>query len=227
MLGIGMDLVIPVLAIDGPSGAGKGTVSRTVAQELGWHYLDSGAIYRALAIAVLQQRVSLDNEVEIIPVAKNLQLEFRFDPQFSVYVDSEDVSDQIQSESCGDAASKIAAYSTVRDVLLNKQRDFRDYPGLVADGRDMGTVVFSDAPYKVFLTASAEIRAQRRYKQLKEKGMNVNLDQITYELEKRDQRDKNRKTAPLIQAADAVCIDSSEISVSQAVARVLEFVDSK
>lgn len=215
---------VPVLTIDGPSGAGKGTVSRALASLLKWHYLDSGAIYRALAIHTLNNRVSLDDETRVMDMASTLDLEFCMKPEYSVHVAKQDVTREIQSEACGEAASKIAAYPRVREVLLGKQQEFRKTPGLVADGRDMGTVVFPDAPFKVFLTASAEIRAVRRHKQLKEKGMNVNLEQITNDIKCRDRRDMNRAAAPLAQAPDALFIDSSQLDVDQVIRRIHDSV---
>jgi CMP/dCMP kinase len=214
----------PVLAIDGPSGAGKGTISRAVAKMLGWHYLDSGAIYRSLAIAVGRDRVPLDDEQSIVQVANQLELVFRCDDQLTVLLDGEDITGRTQSESCGNDASKIAAYGLVREALLHKQRAFQQPPGLVADGRDMGTVVFPQAEYKIFLTASSDVRAERRYKQLKEKGIDVSLKTIRSELDERDQRDTARSHAPLAMADDAVLIDTSELTIEEVIERVVEVV---
>ncbi len=211
----------PVLTIDGPSGAGKGTVSRIVARRLGWHFLDSGAIYRALAWAARRRGVDLDDPDAVARVAGAMELEFICDDDVKVLVDGEDVTDRLHTEECGRIASKIAAYPQVRRALLDKQRAFRRPPGLVADGRDMGTVVFPDAPYKVFLTASAEERARRRYLQLKARGLDVNLDQIIKDLEERDRRDREREESPLVPAKDAVVIDSSDLSIDEVVDRVL------
>ncbi len=219
-----MSPAAPVLAIDGPSGAGKGTISRAVAKMRGWHYLDSGAIYRSLAIAVARDKVSLDDERAIVQVANHLDLAFRCDDQLIVLLDGEDITDRIQSESCGNDASKIAAYGSVREALLHKQRAFQQPPGLVADGRDMGTVVFPQAEYKIFLTASSNVRAERRYKQLKGKGIDVSLKRIRSELEERDRRDTARSHAPLVKADDAVLIDTSEMTIEEVIKRVVEVV---
>ncbi len=216
---------VPVLTIDGPSGAGKGTVSRAVARRLGWHYLDSGSIYRALAIAVLQQGLNLEDVDAIVNRARDLQLEFVCDDELTVILDGEDITPRLASEKTGNTASIIAAYPEVRQVLLQKQKDFRRLPGLVADGRDMGTVVFPDAEYKVFLTASAAERAKRRYKQLIEKGIDANLDQITLEIEERDRRDRERVTAPLIAAEEALVIDSSDLTIDQVIGRVMQLME--
>ncbi len=207
----------PLLTIDGPSGAGKGTVSRAIAKALGWHYLDSGAIYRALAVAVLRRNFSIDDEARIVPIASELDLKFECQDDLSIHLDGDDITDQIQTEICGNVASKLATYPIVRQALLEKQRSFHRQPGLVADGRDMGTVVFPQAKYKIFLTASPIVRAERRYKQLKEKGINVNLNTITADLMERDQRDQKRSNSPLVMADDAMLIDSSELAVEEVV----------
>lgn len=220
-------MMVPVLTIDGPSGAGKGTVSRALAQQLGWHYLDSGAIYRAVGIALLQQDVDMTDVAAVTAVAKGLQLEFECAATLKVLLSGVDVSLQLGLEETGRVASTIAAYPEVRAVLLQKQKDFQQLPGLVADGRDMGTVVFPEAPYKVFLTASAETRAQRRYKQLIEKGINANLVQITSDIEERDRRDQERATAPLVPAHDALCIDSSAMTIAEVIAEVVNLIRSR
>ena len=211
----------PVITIDGPGGAGKGTVSRAVAKQLGWHYLDSGAIYRTLAIVVQNKNINLDNKDAIIKAAQAMQLEFECADELTVLLDGIDITARLTTETTGHTASVIAALPEVRAVLLQKQRDFQQYPGLVADGRDMGTVVFPDAPYKVFLTASTEVRAKRRYKQLMEKGINANLAQVTEEIVARDRRDQQRKAAPLVQAEDAFYLDSSCFSIQQVIEEVL------
>lgn len=217
-------MAIPVLTIDGPSGAGKGTVSRAVAKKMGWNYLDSGSIYRSLAIAVLNQHVELSNEPEIVKIAQSMALEFECNDELVVNLNGEDITSQLGLESTGNAASMIAALPEVRRVLLEKQRDFRKMPGLVADGRDMGTVVFPDAEVKVFLTASAAERAQRRYKQLMEKGIDANLSRLTSEIEERDRRDMERKTAPLAMASDALYIDSSDMTIDSVIDEILNLI---
>ncbi len=215
---------IPILTIDGPSGAGKGTVSRSVAKRLGWHYLDSGSIYRSLAIAVLDEKIKFEDIAEIANVAKTMALEFDCDEELAVRLNGIDITSRLPTEETGNAASIIAAYPEVRTVLLQKQKDFHKAPGLVADGRDMGTVVFPEASKKVYLTASAEERANRRYKQLKEKGIDANLVRITEEIEKRDRRDQERSVAPLTAAKDSLYIDSSNLSVDQVIEKVMNLV---
>lgn len=219
-----MNAEVPVLAIDGPSGSGKGTVSRAIAKKLGWHFLDSGAIYRSLAVAVLRSGTSLDDVAAVERVARSMELRFTAGDPPRVILNGEDIADEIPTETCGNTASRIAAYGPVRKALLDKQREFRQAPGLVADGRDMGTVVFPDAGCKVFLTASAEVRAQRRYKQLMEKGAHVSLADLTREIEERDRRDRERAEAPLVMAEGAILVDSSELTIQQVIARVLEVV---
>lgn len=215
---------VPVLTIDGPSGAGKGTVSRAVAKLLGWNYLDSGSIYRSLAIAVLQAQVALDDVAAVTRVAKDMQLEFDCGDELVVRLDGVDITSQLAIETTGNAASVVAAYPDVRSVLLQKQKDFQRAPGLVADGRDMGSVVFPDAQFKVYLTASAEERANRRFKQLIEKGIDANLLQITREIEERDRRDSERATAPLMVPEGATAIDSSSLSIQQVIDTVMTLV---
>jgi len=217
-------MTIPVLTIDGPSGAGKGTVSRAVAKRLDWHYLDSGSIYRSLAIAILEQQIELTDVASIVTIAQAMQLEFECGDELIVKLNAVDITASVGTETTGNAASIIAVYPQVRQILLQKQHDFKKTPGLVADGRDMGTVVFPDAQYKVFLTASAEERAKRRYKQLIEKGISANLLQITQEIEARDHRDKERKTAPLVMADNALYIDSSTLPINQVIEVVLNLV---
>lgn len=214
----------PVLTIDGPGGAGKGTVSRAISKFLGWNYLDSGAIYRSLAVHIIREKISLEDQSLIAKQAEMLQVSFYFDENFTVILGGEDITDQLTTEDCGDMASRVAAYPEVRQALLKRQREYRKTPGLVADGRDMGTVVFPDATYKIYLIASAKTRAQRRYKQLKEKGMDVNLEKITKELEDRDRRDKSRANAPLKKASDAVVIDSSGLSVEKVIEESLKLL---
>ena len=218
-------MVIPVLTIDGPSGAGKGTVSRAVAKKLGWHYLDSGAIYRSLAISALEQKIDLMDESAVTQVAKDMQLAFECHDELVVKLAGVDITARLPTEDTGATASKIAAYPAVRKALLQKQKDFKQLPGLVADGRDMGTVVFADADFKVFLTASAKERGERRFKQLKEKGIDANLDRITSEIEQRDRRDSERKTAPLIPAEDAYYLDSSDLTIDEVIRQVIALTD--
>ena len=215
---------IPVLTIDGPSGAGKGTVSRLVAKKLGWNYLDSGSIYRSLAIALQKTSVDLANVSEIVKVAQVMTLEFECGDELIVKLNGEDITKQLGFENIGNIASQIAALPAVRQALLQKQQDFRQAPGLVADGRDMGTVVFPDAENKVFLTASAEKRANRRYKQLIEKEIDAILVNIKKEIEERDRRDMEREVAPLAMASDALYIDSSDMSIDAVVEEVLNLI---
>lgn len=220
-------MTVPVLTIDGPSGAGKGTISRALAKKLGWHYLDSGAIYRSVAIAVLQQQVDQFNVAAVTLVAQNLQLEFECAEELRVLLAGQDITAQLGLEDTGRVASTIAVYPELRAVLLQKQKDFQQAPGLVADGRDMGTVVFPEAQFKVFLTASALTRAQRRYKQLIEKGIDVNIDQITRDIEERDRRDQERATAPLVAAEDAVSIDSSNMTITEVMLAIENLIHSR
>lgn len=223
------DKPVPVLAIDGPSGSGKGTISRAVADALSWHLLDSGAIYRAVGYAASMAGIDLSDAAAVTRCAETVRIMFR-DPkdggETRVVVNGHDATDEIRTETCGAAASAIAAIPAVRTALFDKQRSFRKPPGLVADGRDMGTVVFADAPYKVFLTASAEERAHRRYKQLKEKGLAVTLAILLREIEARDERDATRKVAPLKAAAGALIIDTTGIAVADVIAQVLAVVQS-
>jgi cytidylate kinase len=210
---------LPVIAIDGPSASGKGTVAALVAQSLGFHYLDSGAIYRVTAHAAQRIGVDLADEVALAALARQLQL--RFDGG-EVYLDGNPVGDAIRCEEAGRAASRIAALPALRAALLERQRAFRLPPGLVSDGRDMGSVVFPDATLKVFLTASAEERAQRRYKQLIEKGFDANLAALLQDLKERDARDAARSAAPLQQTSDAVLLDTTGLTIQQAVQQVLD-----
>ncbi len=217
-------MAVPVLTIDGPSGAGKGTVSRAVAKLLAWHYLDSGSIYRSLAIAVLQAELDLHDVAAICRIAEGMRLAFDCGTELVVRLNDNDITAQLATETTGNAASIIAAYPEVRAVLLQKQKDFQQLPGLVADGRDMGSVVFPEAEFKVYLTASAEQRASRRYKQLIEKGIDANLAQITHEIEDRDRRDRERAAAPLTVPDGAHYIDSSSLSIAQVIEAVMNLV---
>ncbi len=210
---------VPVIAIDGPTASGKGTIAQRVAQMLGWGYLDSGALYRLSALAALRDGVSLDDEAALAGLAARLPVAFR---GATIELAGQDVTDTIRDEAIGNAASRIAALPALRAALLDLQRGFRRAPGLVADGRDMGTVVFPEARLKVFLTASAESRAERRYKQLIEKGFSANLDALLADLRQRDARDANRAVAPLKPAEGAVVIDSTHLGIDQTVAQVLK-----
>ena len=209
---------IPVIAIDGPTASGKGTVAQRVAESLGFHYLDSGSLYRLTALAALQQGIDLADASAVARVATNLKIAFQ---EGKTLLDGHDVGDEIRTESASQNASRVAALPEVRNALLLLQREFRVNPGLVADGRDMGSVVFPDATLKVFLTASAETRAARRTKQLKEKGMSAIMDDVVKELRARDDRDMNRSVAPLKQYPDAYLIDTTEISADVAVQKIL------
>lgn len=213
----------PVITVDGASGTGKGTVSQIMAKRLGWKLLDSGALYRVLALAAQKHGVSLDNETALRVLAEYFDVQFvagELEPSH-ILLEGEDVTGTIRTEKMGNAASKIAALSAVRTALLNRQRAFREAPGLVADGRDMGTVVFPDADIKIFLTASPEERAQRRFNQLKEKGINVNLSDLVKELKERDHRDQERVVAPLRAAEDAICISTDQLTAEQVVEQIL------
>jgi CMP/dCMP kinase len=213
--------VVPVITIDGPSGTGKGTIASLVAERLGWQVLDSGAIYRALGLAAQRQGVALDDVPSLTALAEALPLSFALG---RVLLAGEDVSDRIRTEEAGSAASQVAAHPPVRAALLDWQRRLARPPGLVADGRDMGTVVFTQAPLKVFLDASPETRAERRYKQLKEKGLDANLAKLTADIRERDARDRSRSVAPLRAAEDAILVDSTRMSIAEVFDRVLEEV---
>ena len=214
---------VPVLTIDGPSGSGKGTVARAVADRLGWHFLDSGALYRAVGLAAGWAGIAFDDIAALVRVARESDIRFedRGSDDPAVFVNGQEVGSELRTEACGAAASAIAAIPEVRAALVAKQRAFRRAPGLVADGRDMGTVIFPDAGCKVFLTASAEVRAERRYKQLKEKGLEVTLAALLREIVARDARDAGRAVAPLRPADDAVRIDATGLGIGAVVERVL------
>lgn len=211
------DSLPPVIAIDGPSASGKGTVAQLVARELGFHYLDSGALYRLVALTVLQSGLDLENESGIRDITLNLNINFNG----SVWLNGKDVSDAIRDEKISDAASKVAALPRVRQALLARQRAFRRPPGLVADGRDMGSVVFADAVLKIYLTATPEARAERRYKQLMGKGMDASMNALLQDIRDRDARDSARAVAPLRKSADALHLDTTELTVEAVVAQVL------
>lgn len=219
----------PVITIDGPSGAGKGTVSQIIADKLGWHLLDSGALYRLLALAVAHHGMSLDDPETLKVLAEHLDVQFQTgaDGRSEIVLEGEVVTQAIRTEEVGNRASILAAVPEVREGLLLRQRAFAQEPGLVADGRDMGTVVFPDAQVKVFLTATAEERAQRRYLQLKEKGDSVNIDELINTIKERDERDANRPVAPLVPAVGALVVDSTGISIEQVVDTILEEVSRK
>lgn len=212
----------PVIAIDGPSASGKGTVAQRVAERLRFHYLDSGALYRLVAYTAIQSEVDLTDETELSCIARDLDVVFT---GAKILLKGEDVADAIRAEVCSNGASKVAAYPQVRASLLDRQRAFRQMPGLVADGRDMGSVVFPDAALKIFLTADAETRAQRRYKQLMEKGIDANISTLLQDIRDRDARDINRSVAPLQQGADAILLDTTSLNIAQAVDEVMRRYD--
>ena len=216
-------MIAPVLAVDGPSGAGKGTICRQVAEQMGWRLLDSGALYRLVAVAAGSHQVSLDDAPALAGLAARLDVEFAVDDAGGerVLLDGRDVSAKIRTETCGNLASQVAALPAVREALVTLQHSFRRQPGLVADGRDMGTVIFPDAQAKVFLTASPEARAQRRYKQLIEKGFDANLRSLCTEIAERDARDCQREVSPLKPADDALVVDTTRLSIDQVVERVI------
>jgi len=207
---------VPVIAIDGPSASGKGTIAKRVAQVLGFHYLESGALYRLVALLALRQ--DLDDEARLAQAAEHMDLVFQGD---EILLEDQEVSQHIRHEAVGNRASEVARMPSVRQALLARQRAFRQAPGLVADGRDIGTVVFPDAALKIFLTASPEVRAERRYKQLIEKGISANLRALSRDLAERDARDANRPVAPLVPAPDSQVLDSSALSIEDVVERIL------
>jgi cytidylate kinase len=217
-----------VITIDGPSGAGKGTASSLLAKKLGWHFLDSGAIYRVLAVASLHHQIPAEDELGLLPLASGLDVNFETTENgVRVILEGEDVSDTIRTEEVGATASKIASLPSIREALLRRQRGFKQAPGLVADGRDMGTVVFPEAQVKIFLTASAEERADRRFKQLKDKGHDVNISRLLADIKARDERDANRPIAPLVPAKDALVLDSTKLDIEQVLERIEMFIEEK
>ena len=219
---------IPVITIDGPGGAGKGTLCKAMAEALGWHLLDSGAIYRVLALAALHHHVDVESEEALVPLAAHLDVRFiSTDGTLEVVLEGEDVSGEIRTQEVANAASKVAAFPRVREALLRRQRAFRELPGLIADGRDMGTVVFPDAPVIIFLDASADERAHRRMRQLQEKGFDVNFERLLSEIKERDDRDRNRAVAPLVPAADALVLDSTELNIEQVIEKALQYAREK
>jgi cytidylate kinase len=216
---------IPVITVDGPGGSGKGTITTRLANYLGWHFLDSGALYRLTALAVMKSQLPLEDEAALGELASNLDIRFETKGSDVIsWLDGEDVSDRLRNEDTGVLASRIAVIPAVRAALVGRQRRFRQMPGLVADGRDMGTVIFPDAKLKIFLTASAEVRAERRYKQLKEKGESVNLTRLFREIKARDLRDQSRSVAPLRPAEDAVVIDSTQMSIEEVFNKIVSLI---
>lgn len=214
-----------VIAIDGPSGSGKGTLSQLLAKKIGFHLLDSGALYRLVALAALKQDDNIQDERQVEQVAAQLDVRFDItDESTRILLSGEDVTSAIRNEIISMNASVVAAYPGVREALLKRQRDFRQLPGLVADGRDMGTTVFPDADIKIFLTASAEARAQRRYKQLVEKGESVDMNALIKDIQERDERDSKRTVSPLKPAADAILLDSTQMTIEEVLEAMLSLV---
>ncbi len=222
---------IPVVAIDGPSGSGKGVITYRLASELGFNMLDSGALYRLIGLAARNHQVEFDNEAALAELAQSLDVDFKptHDPEdpLSIWLEGSDVTRRIRSDEAGIDASRVSRLNQVRDAVRHMQRSFQRPPGLVADGRDMGTVVFTDAIVKIYLTATAQARAERRYKQLKHKDISVNLHALLASIQERDERDMNRKVAPLKPASDAVVIDSTELSIDEVFDQVLAIVKAK
>ncbi|WP_133512086.1 (d)CMP kinase [Candidatus Thiosymbion oneisti] len=213
--------MIPIVTIDGPSGTGKGTIAELLARRLGWHCLDSGALYRTLGLAAQRRGLDPDAVAALAALASTMQVEFR---DRRVLLDGEDVSEAIRTQAVGNAASRIAVHGPVRERLLARQREAASLPGLVADGRDMGSVVFPDAPLKLFLTASTEERAERRYKQLRQKGLDVSLSPLVREIRERDERDASRSAAPLKPPLGALVVDTTAMTIAEVLVRVLEAV---
>ncbi|MFP3019217.1 MAG: (d)CMP kinase [Arsenophonus sp.] len=220
-----MAVLSPVITVDGPSGAGKGALSQALANKLGWQILDSGAIYRVLSLGVLHYHLDIKSEEELVPLASNLDIRFEFkEKELSVIFDGEDVSNKIRSKVFGKMASLISTFPRIRKILLHRQREFRTKPGLITDGRDMGTVVFPDAPVKIFLNATIEERAYRKMRQLKENGFNVKLTDILLDIKERDYRDCNRLISPLVPAKDALILDSTKLSIEEVIDQVISYM---
>ncbi|HGO5815453.1 TPA: (d)CMP kinase [Mannheimia haemolytica] len=214
-----------VITVDGPSGAGKGTLCHALAEKLGFDFLDSGALYRITALSAVKKGIALDDEAKLADVGRNLDIQFLPENgEIQVILDGENVGDQIRTAEAGQNASKVAAFPLVREALLERQRAFSTERGLIADGRDMGTVVFPDAKIKLFLDASAEERTKRRVKQLQEKGFNANFDEILAEIKERDFRDRNRAVAPLVPAKDALLLDSTHLSIEEVINQALNHI---
>ncbi|AHG75519.1 Cytidylate kinase [Mannheimia varigena USDA-ARS-USMARC-1388] len=214
-----------VITVDGPSGAGKGTLCHALAEKLGFNFLDSGALYRITALSAVKKGVALDDEAKLAEIGRNLDIQFLPENgEIKVILDGENVGDQIRTAQAGQNASKVAAFPLVREALLERQRAFSSEKGLIADGRDMGTVVFPNAQIKLFLDASAEERTKRRVKQLQEKGFNANFDEILAEIKERDFRDRNRAVAPLVPAKDALLLDSTHLSIDDVIKQALDHI---
>ncbi len=218
----------PVITVDGPSGAGKGTLCMLLAEKLGFQLLDSGAIYRVLALAAIHHGVDTESEEALVPLATHLDVQFIAEGDLvKVILEGEDVSSELRKEETGSIASKVAALPRVREALLRRQRSFRAGQGLIADGRDMGTVVFPDAEVKIFLDATAQERANRRFNQLQDKGVSVRFDHLLRDIQQRDDRDRNRAVAPLRPADDALVLDSTSLSIEEVVVQALQYIESK
>ena len=219
------ETAVPVIAIDGPGGAGKGTIARAIAHRIGWHFLDSGALYRLVGHVALVARIPLDDAERLAAVARDLEVDFSTDPgDESIYLDQRDVTATVRSEQTGVAASRVATQPRVRRALIERQRAFRVPPGLVADGRDMGSTIFPDAVVKIFLTATVEERARRRYKQLKDKGIDVSLSALSRDMADRDRRDAQRSVAPLKACPDARILDTTSMGIEDVVTKVAGWV---
>jgi len=221
-----MSALPPVITIDGPSGTGKGTIAHMVAEQLHWHMLDSGALYRIVALGADERGVALDDEAGLCRLALAMEVSFSACFKGSIELDGREISARVRLEESGERASRVAALPALRSALLERQRAFRRWPGLVADGRDMGTVVFPDARLKLFLTASPEVRAERRYKQLINKGVDVSLRTLLQDIRVRDERDSTRQVAPLVPAEDAVLIDTSLLGIEEVFAQVMDKVNA-